>query len=165
MSSKGRVKLRRLLSREVDIRPVEADDVRYFYAGYKQGAFDEYIKPRKDMNPAEFQEFIVEYADTAYLLYTGTVNGSPPLCVGHTTVADNRMECHINWMPWATPRNKMEVIAKFLKAMNDSYTIMTVVSEKNKDTLFHIRRYGLMRFVGKIYKYFDTEVGYAFQGV
>lgn len=160
-----KVKLRRLLSREIDIRPVAVEDVRYLYAGYRLGAFDEYIMPPKNMSPDEFREFLVEYAESAFVLYTATVEGSDPLCVGHTNVAGNRMECHINWMPWATDRNKLEVIGKFLKEMNQSYTILTVVSEKNKGALFHIRKYGLMRYIGEIKKYFGTEKGYAFQGV
>lgn len=161
---KGPLKQKRLLSRDVEIREAELEDVRYFYAGYRLGAFDENLSPEKDMDPEQFKEWLARYAESATQLYTARVNGSDPLCVGHVSVVLPRLEVHVNWMPWASPRNKLEVIGKFMKEFND-YTVITVVSQKNKGAFFQMRNYGLMKFVGEISGYFEDGSGYVFQGV
>ena len=149
--------------RGIQVRQAEEGDVRYFYAGYKQGAFDEYLQPKPDMDPAEFLAWLGEVSKTATAVFTSTY-GEQPLSYIHTIELFDRMEVHAIWMPWATPRARVESAVKFFYDMNEDFTVMSVFSEDNKAFPFHVRRYGVARFVGKIKNYFTEKDGYMFQG-
>ncbi len=79
-------------------------------------------------------------------------------------IDDNRLEPHVFWFPWATPRNMLECTIKFLDTMRKAWTIIIFSEEKNHKWFKKIERYGVIRQVGKIDKYYPNgETASVFQ--
>lgn len=71
-------------------------------------------------------------------------------------IKDNRMEPHVFWFPWASPRNKIEGTMKFLNVMRKAWTTIIYSEETNRKFFKHIEKYGVIRQVGKIHNYFPN---------
>ena len=70
------------------------------------------------------------------------------------------MEPHIEWFPWATPRNRLEAALEFLDGLRKqgkTALITTVVGGEAERFHNRICRYGVTRFVGKIKGYFNGD--------
>ena len=141
------------------MRQIDKDDLRYFYAGYRMGAFDKYFNPPKDWTPQEFSDAVVQFAGGVDGIFTAGVDKPCFFC--HLTAGD-KLEPHVVWMPWASPRNKIECVVKFVEEMNDK--MLLFVEDSEKSLYFHIRKYGIIRYVGELKYYYDSK-GHIFEAV
>ncbi len=159
-------KLKRLISRGVRIRGVQASDAKFFYAGYRLGAFTA-LEEHTDKNAAEFDSWFDGIIAPYSQLITAVGKDDKPLClvVGNTT--GEVMEIHSAWMPWASARNRIEATVAFFKEYNQWYTVVTTVSDAAVKFHKHVARYGVSRFVGELRNINgkDSESNYIFQGV
>ena len=64
-------------------------------------------------------------------------------------------EPHMTWMPWATPRNKIEGLLLFLNDMRRDMKLIIFAEEEHNAFFFRMQQYGVIRRVGPINGYFD----------
>jgi hypothetical protein len=138
--------------------------VKYYYAGFRLGAFDYHLQGYTDMTPEKFVPLLDELGSNASVVYTAESQGRPMAYI-HTVDAYERMEASFIWMPWATLRNRVECTVRFFYDMNEDFTAMVMYPEREKDFMFFIRRFGVVRYVGRIKDYYSLDKdGYMFQG-
>ena len=85
-----------------------------------------------DLNEVAFEERIIEFIGSAsaeWLIDCVGPDGMHPvgIVLGHILPDQRRIEAHIDWFPWATPRNKFEGIAAFLRYTSKKYKILVYV--------------------------------------
>ena len=69
-------------------------------------------------------------------------------------VKESIMEPHVDWFPWATPRQKLETIVRFINEMRMMYVLLVTAREEDWGFFDHIKRYGILRIVGRINGYY-----------
>lgn len=157
-------RLKRVVKRGIRIREASETHIRYFYAGYKLGAFKEQIDGT-DMTAIEFTDALTQYTEPFTHLFTSDTGEEKPLCLGVGKLEENRLEIHNIWMPWATPRNKLESTIAFYTEYNRWYTVITTIFEEALPFYNHVRKYGVVRLVGEIRDFNEKGTVYIFQGV
>lgn len=144
-------------------------DLAYAYAAYKQGAFPgmpEGLRPRGfDLKFYEAAAFVEEI----YTLTARHDGGRRPVGLILARIAEEpdmapRIEPHLLWFPWATPRNKLETSVKWLAEMRLKYLVLIMTPLKDKIFFTHLCRHGVLRVIGKIHFLFgEDDDGMAYQ--
>lgn len=160
-----KISLNRTLKRKAGYRPAEESDMRYFYAGYRKGAFpmiDDGLKPQEFTTAFYSILGSMPNADLLTIFNdAGTIIG---LCV--VTHFGQRIEPHATWMPWAEKSAILATLIKFYHAYSQEYTVLVPVKKETRQCYDHIKRYGIMRYVGMVRDFFDdNEDGFLYQGV
>ena len=85
--------------------------------------------------------------------------------VGVMTAIINRhlMEPHVYWFDWATERNKVETVLKFLTVMR--FRAVCLIHCRSSEARFfdHIAKYKILRRIGTVYNYYGAENAVMFQ--
>ena len=157
-------KLKRLLHRGVRIYQPDNNDLRYFYAAHREGVFRKVIAGTQ-MKPAEFNEAFAAFVDQFTGFYAASLKQDKPLVLVPYIKSDIRIEIHAIWMPWASPRNKLESTVAMFKELSRWNTVITTVLDEDLDFYMHVRKYGILRYIGEMKKYTERHTGYLFQGV
>lgn len=138
-------------NRKIAVEPTTEQDFKWLWAAYKKGAFSNTIQP--DLDRDSFVEFVIAASEIVSGLYT-VFNGD--MAIGLISVAAKRFgdadygEPHIDWFPWATKRNKIEGLAKFILTYRNEYPIFIQSGEETLKFVTHIAKYGILRRVGKL---------------
>ena len=150
---------------------MQAGDLAYAYAGYRQGAFPgmpEGLKPREF--DVAFYKAAVQWEEI-YALTVKHTNGRRPVGLMLARITEEigmpaRMEPHLMWFPWATPRNKLETTVKWLAEMRLKHLVLIMAPLKEKVFFTHLCRHGVLRVIGKIHRLFgEDDDGMAYQTV
>jgi hypothetical protein len=151
-------RLRRTLRRTVDYRPIEAEDIKYLWAAYKQGGLkamgfdDTALSP--DEFKAEFERSVVENCHAAWTLFGRTRKGFIP--VGFIMAAWAPSGSHlvilcVVWMPWASKRNIVEGAVGFFNGIRKEFSWMGYAIPEHKRMYEVCAMHGIMRRVGTSY--------------
>lgn len=89
--------------------------------------------------------------------------GDRPLGLLVTTESEHRLEPHIEWFPWATPRNKIEHVVNMVNAFRKDRLVLIIAKMEIRDFLVHVAKHGILRRVGTINGYFP-ENAVVFEG-
>ena len=68
-------------------------------------------------------------------------------------------EPHVTWFPWATTRNKIETILKFLTEMRRDMTLAIFVREEFVPFFERMKHYGVIRHGCKVFKFWPDGTG------
>lgn len=162
-ASKARPKLRRTLYRGVNIRVITPEDWKYIWADYKMGNMA-FIHTNFGMSDDVTKDNFRPYVEAAlgsagyvpgYIIHGKTYrNRKEPIGFIGIRMSGNRvMEPHIHFFGFATPRNKVEGVVRFIQEMRQMYTMIWMVPEELGNFFDHCCRYGISRRVGTIYEY------------
>lgn len=162
--SRANPRLTRTLKRGASFRPFEEADLKYLWAAYRKGSFRELF--RDETTQQEFTAlwtYMFERTDGGVWILE---SGKP---VGFIGARDRShgghrvLEPHAQWFPWATPRQRLETIVKYVSEMRKT-ALLTIFSRmSDKDFYTHVCRYGIARRVGTIDGYFGDDPAALFQ--
>jgi len=138
------------------VRPYQDDDLKWLWAAYRSGAFTEWLDA--DLSQADFAEKMLAYFMEIYArrgeVMIGLANfGSRPMSpVGlfRVDTFQGAFWPHVVWFPWATARNKLEVVVGFIQWLKEQGLVLISAEPKNIPFFSHVARYGLIRRVGTI---------------
>ena len=145
---------------------IEHEHAKWLWAAYKMGAFPDLLQ---DISETDFAWEIgpvletYDFATIAKAKKPGR-DGLTPVGIFLVSLVGAHAEPHVIWFPWATPRNKLELVIKFLIALNKDYTTIVNSKEENKRFFEHLCKYGILRRIGIAYKFFeDGQKAHLFQ--
>lgn len=144
-------RLSKTLSRRVEIRPIENDDVKYVWAAYKKGKFSELFQ--RDLSPAEFkfefEKFVLANVHAALTILADTKVGFMPIgiALGQWGPAFLIMS-DIEWFPWASCRNTLEGTVALFNRLRKQTPVFGFVKEEHKPIYEVCLMHGIMRRIG-----------------
>ena len=62
------------------------------------------------------------------------------------------LEPHVEWFPWATPRNKVEAILAYIEGMRQDTSLLIYTDLEEKNFWERMAQYGVIRRVGTFYR-------------
>lgn len=138
----------------------ENADLRYAFAAYKKGGLKDFNLP-DDLEPNDFNEaFIQKVSENFHFAWTmiaKSSNGMIP--IGFVFGINNGTYLHIGsltFFPWATDRNILEGVTKFLDEIRGNTMALWLTEEKN--VLFQkIAKTKIIRRVGTVYDFIDSK--------
>lgn len=127
--------------------------MRYLWALYRLGEMD----LEEGMDAATFQEVatarMLSLYSHAWTLEEQTHKGRIPVgivcgidCGRYIVVGDTR------WFPWASKRNRIEGIVRFVNVMRREMRLVWHAEPENRDFSDHIMRHGIARRVGTLHE-------------
>ena len=154
-------RLKKTLSRAVDMRPIEEDDLRYIWAAYSMGGFPSLAERFVDgeMSSAKFtkefgEELITNY-DEAWTLLVKKTNGLRPVGLvlafsSHWNPAFSpfMIVADMIWFPWATPRNKIETTVKFFHEVRKTMQMVEYSKREHQKFFDTVCAHGVLRRAG-----------------
>lgn len=155
-SSEVVIKRRRLFKKSKPfIRPFEKADMWVLWAAYKEGSFD--------LPPNMTKEVLYGHMMKALGGYTSLMlvedfnkrfkDQRGAVCL-ITVMSDGwKMEPFAHWFSWATKLNILRANVRFLKWIMHSKEVGVCVFQATEQTVnlyMHVRRYGVLNYVGKI---------------
>jgi hypothetical protein len=148
-------RVKRTLKRHTEFRPIEADDIRYFWAAYKQGAD---LGMAEGMSPEEFKELVGQWiAQKVQMAWTvlASVNGKT-MPVGSVFCAwspfgNFLIVLYVIWMPWASKRIILESTINFVATARKEYNFQGYAAPEHKRLYEVCAMHGLCRRVGTTY--------------
>lgn len=156
-------RLKKTLSRNIDIRPIEEEDIKFIWAAYKQGGLCDIVK-EEDLNANEFkllfEETVVYQYHGAWTIFADTKQGFIPIGIvlgaWHPLTEHLMVIGGIAWFPWASPRNIIEGTIFFFNKMRQEIQLMWYVRPEHK-RLYEIgMKHGIMRRIGTSHTVFDV---------
>ena len=154
-------RLSRTLSRRVEFRPIEDEDMKFLAAAYKKGDLKS-LGPTfasTEMEYEAFREAFIREVMTnyhgAWTLFAQTRKGFMPVgaVLGfyphpNKAVTPFMIVGDILWFWWASPRNRVEAAVKFFSAIRDQTPMMEFASEAHMPFFEMLAKHGVMRRVG-----------------
>jgi hypothetical protein len=157
-------RLKKTLARRLEFRPTEVDDVKFAWAGYKQGAFGKLLPRDFDAAGfrAGFETEILPKFDALWTLLAETRKGFIPVGMAfgfwpHPYVQHFMVLDTFEWFPWATSRNRIESAVNFISKTRTEIPLIGFVRQENKGFLEVLARHGLGRRVGTSHVVFAGE--------
>jgi len=171
MKGKKNWRLSKTLSRRVQFRPIENDDVKFAWAAYNGGALAPMagVFAERGLTPAQFKEqfegtVISRYSGAWTLLANGQRGWMPagfifafyshkePALSPFMIIGD------IIWCPWATKRNKLECAVNFFNATRKEIPMMDYAHGETNQRFFEtMAMHGVMRRVGTTFNVVKGE--------
>ncbi len=153
MRGKKKWRLSKTLSRRVEIRPIENDDVKYAWAAYKQGklsdmGFSENLDAQTFKTT--FEGFVLTHAHAAWTVSAETKKGFMPigLALGQWGPAFMIVTA-IKWFPWATRRNIVEGTVSLFNGMRkEKFPAIGFANEEHKPLYEACCMHGIMHRIG-----------------
>lgn len=147
-------RLRKTLSRHIEIRPIEDADIRYSWAGYKAGrlapmGFAEGLKA--DQFKPAFEAFVLSHTHAAWTIIAETKMGLRPIGFAMGAWAPQEAFMIITgivWFPWASKRNIIEGTVAFFNRLNKQMGWMGFAATEHKPVYEVCMKHGIMRRIG-----------------
>lgn len=159
--------LKRVLSRDVEISGFEPGDLKWAWAAYKRGAFDDHWGFAPDYTPEQFKENVIETMLRRYdavWSISCQVPGRGMIPVGiataffpHKEVINFMVLDEMVWYPWASARNKVEAAAKFGVEVRKQHPVLAFVRYENRDFMAVLGKLGVAQRVGTSNQVFPGE--------
>lgn len=157
MPAPGKWRLSRTLKRHIEYRAIEDKDLKYIWAAYKKGAFQE-LNFKEGMSPEEFTQafssIVVSNCHMAWLLSADTKNGFIPVGVVLCAWAPGSaylVVVGVSWMPWASKRNIIECMIGFFSKARRDYSFVGYALPEHKRMYEVCCMHGITRRVGTSY--------------
>lgn len=162
-------RLKKTRARRLEFRPIEAEDVKFAWAGYKKGALKDMAGPLSDDSlTAEqfnetFQEIVVKRYHGAWTLFASTKRGFMPVGMvfafwSHGELSPFMIVGDIVWFPWASARNKVESAVNFFHIIRQTYPMMDYAYGDTNRRFFDVLcQHGVMRRVGTTFNVVKGE--------
>lgn len=109
------------------------------------------------MKPTEFKTRtldLIESVDLAYTLLAPTDRGEIPVGLMICAVNGHRLQPHVLWFAWASPRNRLESVVNFINEMRKIWNIGISVEAGDWEFFTHVCRHGILERIGKWKGYF-----------
>lgn len=146
-------RLRKTLARNIQVRPVVDDDLKYLWAAYRKGALkslfsnegmtSEEFRLSFDDAASRFSEgWIIEADTSAGRRPAGVVFGKMDAILPFMIIAG------IVWFPWATKRNIIEGTVTFFEGIRRTIPWMGFATDEHKRLYEVCCMHGIMRRVG-----------------
>ena len=128
--------------------------MKMLWAAYKAGSFP--VQP--DLSPEQFAEWVVNEARGFNTLWIGEdVNdayksGKGPVCLVATNTQGMVISAEGKPFKWATRRNVLRASVGFLHMVtksNKTGLVMVKCDDTNRPLADHLKKYGLLFYVGK----------------
>lgn len=149
--------------------------MRWLWAAYKAGCPD--FGFPNGMDPKEFEQAILDTIGNwakgwmlmapLYGEITSDQGGIQPVGIVAAGITEHRMEPHVIWFPWASPRNRLEAAVAFLNEMRKTWQVVIFARPENagpKGLFTVLCKYAVLRPVGTFYRWFgDGEKAMIYQ--
>ncbi len=164
MSKHKKRSLKRLIQkaerRKYEVVEADMSDRAKLYAAYKKGKIEDSPFP-EGLEPLEFSKVLDSIIGTSKLITFRDRHELPKVFI---SVAKGPPDvAHAVWMPWTTPREKLEIGVLFFSGMSSASKIATIVQESTLPYFERLCRYGILRKVGHIENMFGENPGTLFQ--
>ena len=147
-----------LIKRGASTRPIEDSDFRYLWAAYRLGLWRDNLDGELSRDAFLQRTLeIISATDYDWIVVARQAEGMRPVgLVLAAAMADGRrIEPHIDWFPWATPRNKLEGSAAFLRQVSKQFKILVYVREAERGFWDRLKQYRLLRSGCKVIDHFS----------
>lgn len=85
-----------------------------------------------------------------YIGYGDTPYGYGPICLFDVDGTEFVAEPHVTWLPWVTPRIKIESFKWAIKQLYKTHQVFLTVEKKETPFFEHFARKGFLRRVGHL---------------
>lgn len=165
-------KLKKTLSRQVDVNLIEEKDLRHIYAAYRLGSLSDLGSKFStvDLSPKDFKRVFIDHVLSEY----SYLNGNDTISLAWSIKANfkNRFRPVANaygvfhplshtvivvgiiWFPWATVRNKVEGIVKFFNETRKDIKMIWYTRPEHKALYEVVMKHGIVRRVGTSHSIF-----------
>lgn len=171
-----RWRLRRTLTRKVDYRPTEREDMKWIWAAYKKGAlasmgeaFASGEMPASDFATAFEQEIKQTYHAT-WTLFAETSRGFVPVGIilgfwshPNPRFAPFMIVGDMVWFPWATARNRIESAVNFFNGVRHEIQMVEYANESAKRFFEMLAGHGVVRRVGTMFNVYPGQATAVFE--
>ena len=165
-----KISRRRTLKRGAHYRSPRDADLKFLYAAYKKGVFEE-LQPGYDFD--DFATIIIDdFEHGEYYIGVAPNNASAehteiPVCLFSLLRRHQGLgEPHVIWFPWATDRNKIEIVLKFLTEMRRDMTLAIFAREEDAPFFERMKHYGVVKHGCKVFKFWpDGGNGRFYQSI
>ena len=152
MKGKKKWRLSKTLSRHVEIRPLENEDVKYAWAAYKQGKLKEMGLP-DDLDAAafksEFEKFVLTRAHAAWTVIAETPKGLLPVGIAFGNWGPPFMIMNwMAWLPWASKRNIIEGTVAICNQLRKQFPLICMASDEDKKLYETCMMHGIVHRIG-----------------
>jgi hypothetical protein len=166
-------RLKKTLGRAVDFRPIEAEDMRWIFAAYKQGALAgmgaDFAKSDKD--PAAFktafEAHVTSTYDGGWTLFANTSRGFSPIGlvfgVWAPLMPHIMVVAGIAFFPWARRRNVIEATVGFFSGIRRTLHFIGYALPEHKRLYEVCCAHGIMRRTGTSFIVFSDKPAAVFE--
>ena len=162
-------RLSKTLSRNVTVRPIEVDDLKYAWAAYRKGGLRDVFEI-EDMEPSEFraafEELVQAVVDATWIVSAPTPKGPIPVGIvlgNWHPVGVLMVVIGIEWFPWASTRNVIEGTVAFFNEARKEMNMIGYVRPDHKKLYEVVLKHGIMRRIGTSHNVFPDEPATVFE--
>lgn len=109
----------------------------------------------RELSVSEFQNQLLDRLEGFQGAFV--FSGERPLGLVVTVESEHRIEPHVEWFPWASPRNKIEHGVNLINILKEKGLVLVIARMETKDFLVHVAKHGVLRRVGTIHGYFPED--------
>lgn len=136
--------------------------MRWLWAAYQMDTWADLFAV--NLTKDAFTEKVLEMlgaVDFDWIIDAKSENGMRPvgIVLGNFRAAGRGVEPHVEWFPWATPRNKLEGSATFLYEVGKRYKSFIYSTEDNTVFWDRVCLYRVLKRGCKIGEYFGPKEG------
>lgn len=157
MVSSSKHRLSRLLKTEITFREPGPEDLKWLWAAYKMGDFDDAIVPDIEQEDfaATLETLLLRY-DWGTIAVAKIPGKDEPVPVGLFVVQgeDRVVSPHVRWFSWAKPRVRLAGAAKFLIELKKDAIGLIYAEYKDKRFFEQLCKYGIIRRVGTMHNFY-----------
>lgn len=160
MKGKKNWRLSKTLKRNIEIRPIEQEDIKYAWAAYKKGSLKDIGGPFNDdgLSALQFKDvfelFVLKNSDAAWTVIANTKDGRLPIGFvfgGWAPQEVFMIIVGIVWFSWASKRNVVEATVCFFNKIRRQFKCMGFAVGEHKILYEVCCMHGVMRRVGTSY--------------
>lgn len=155
-------RLKKTLARKLSFRPIEEEDIRYAWAGYKAGSLDgmagPFVEPGLQAGEFKevFQQTVIDRYSGAWTMFAETKKGYLPVGIlfAFYSHKDPKLSPFmiigdLVWFPWASARNKIESAVNFFATIRKTVPMVDYAyGETNQRFFDTICKHAVMRRAG-----------------
>lgn len=132
--------------------------MRFLWAAYRMGLWHDILDA--ELSREGFHDKLIDIlslGDFDWIIHAPQDGGVRPvgIVIAQGMRDGRRIEPHVDWFPWATPRNKLEGIAAFLLNLSKRFKIVVYAHERDRNFWERLKAYGLVRHGCKVWDHFD----------
>lgn len=169
-------RLKKTLSRRLDARPLEKDDLKYIWAAYKKGALSSMGETFKsgDMESQDFTAAFMAEIETnyhgAWTLFAETPKGFLPVGIvlgfwshPNPALSPFMIVGDMIWFPWASKRNRIEAGVFFFNRIRNEIPMVEYANESAKPFFEMMAKHGIVRRIGTSFNVYPGETTAVFE--
>ena len=134
--------------------------MRWLWAAYRSGMWRDVFD--SGLSQMAFVERIMDFigaAEMDWIIDARGHEGIRPvgLVMGNWIMPGRILHPHVDWFPWATPRNKMEGIAAFLRETSKRYKLFVYAADEAIPFYTRMTQYRILRRGCKVLDHFSMR--------